>query len=230
MDQQGKAWSAIFILIVLFALYNTLNTTDMISAAEIELQAQQGWGLNEHIQRTTLQTPPQGELYEAFTIKETEAGSTLRISIDNDWLDKKAIASNTIQLQKKQGETYNEVQAEKITYNEETIITLQEPQTGTYAITGTAGTISKQKEQGIGIGIQLIILITSIGTILFINYHKKHIKEHKKYGDPNTVMLEGYIRKAILDGNKEEQIKQVLKSVGWQEQQIDQTLRRIRFF
>ncbi len=243
MQEKGPAWLVIFFLLVTFILLNTVSVEQATEDVEATLRTTRGMpvigGITiEKDAPAELPKMQEGEIaLQAITLqKNNDMEALFIIDIPYSWLIHHRIGEDTIALHHKaDNESWVSVTIdEQSIYADMYTITTATPRNGMYLVSGIGNSDPSKANNLPSTKVQLGIILLVIIIILIIAYSnisfKKRKDKSKKPKKSKEEKLEGYIRKAIVEGKKDEEIKEQLKLAGWDEENIDQALRRARFF
>ncbi|MBD3209000.1 hypothetical protein GF367_01095 [Candidatus Woesearchaeota archaeon] len=232
MKNKGSIWLIIFVLIIIFVLLNTLAVTSYITPLSVTAREEGG---KLALATINEQHPPKKGFtdvtYQAFAIEAEVAAFTLVIDVNNAWREQHHIAPTAVTLYHQTGRGW-EPQPTTLsqTFNKENTYRVANASNGTYVVAGTPDTMPSEDNLP-SVKAQLGILIIIIIVILFVGYHhsgNKAVIQH--HNIPNKKQLDNYIKQCLLAKHDDKEVRERLLKAGWHRKEIDQGLRRARFF
>ena len=238
MQEKGPVWIIIFFLLITFILLNTVTIEQATDDLEAEMRTIKGLPAKGNV--IIEERPPQTQTLEdkeiilqAISVTATDPREIeLTIDIPYSWLGHLRMSEQTLTLHHGSNKSWEPITIdERYTYADQYTITTKTIRNGTYILSGIKNSDPNKARNIPPIKTQIIILIALFIALLLISNirfgSKKKKKEHKQTKEEK---LEAFIRKAIIDKMKDEDIKEQLLSAGWEEKDVDQALRRARFF
>lgn len=242
MRETGPVWIVIFFLLVIFILLNTVSIEQTGANTKAELRSLQGISLKADIdlQNRPEQLPPQLSedevVFQAFSLNmQAPERAQVIIDVPTSWLEHRRIDENTVSLYLLQNDTWTDVQPQaRSSFSKQYTLTTT-AEDGLYLITGIKNSDKDKKSKLPNLRVQVAILALLCLVLLFIGYHHQGQRERRTNARMNRKQereqrIEGYIRKAIMENRSDEEIRAKLLSAGWDPEEVDQALRRARFF
>ncbi len=231
---KATIWVFLFILIIIFVLTDTLDVPVVFGNFKASALGSDGFEKNVIEKPLSLiELNPEWKVFKAFEVTDFNEKDEVQFTIPNSLMEKNSVSPDSIKVLAKTPTGWEEAKTKNIVYNEETqykIINVTKKATGLFIITWTPDeTIKKQRT--ISFPTRLAIFIIILIILLFSIYHSISVKEARKSRhDANLERLENYLKKSLLAGHDEKEIRDALISAGWDASIVDQGIKNIRNF
>lgn len=233
MSAKKGIWAIITFVIVLFLLNNFVDISSISQGYEVRLGNSHNIFEDAELSHSSKEEPPiAGSVeFHQFNILSIKADQNrLLLDVSNSWLIKNRIDPDTIRIYYLTNESnawepalINSYQV----YSKVTVFETNDVHKGSYSIIGIKN--SAPSPEGLSVKQSFWITTIIVVILLIIGYYRPS-KNKKKKQNEKLHRLEEYLRKAIVNGEDEQQVRERLISAGWDEHMVDKTLDRIRYF
>ncbi len=235
MKNKGVSWLLLFSLIIVFVLTDTLDLSLFTSRFEVHSFDPSGFSADVTDKPLMIYDglPSDVVLYKSFQIGGFSDRYSLRFSVPNNWLRKNRVRSRDVLLFAETPSGWSQVPLGYSVYSDDTEYSAKELTGDLEGVFVVAGRQSDFYEEATSLGFapKLGIFILILLFLFFLIYHRVSSREARRSRqDANLERLERYLRKSLLAGNPDSELRKALISAGWDSEVVNQALRRVRFF
>lgn len=232
--KKTNIWIIIAALLLTFILSTLVDINTVAGSFKVEIRDSD----NNLVPSTTIpekfsvDLPKNAVVYKQFSVSSQTPGKAMFFDITNRWLEISEVAPTAIQLYQwnSSGTNWSLAPIELVSeYAVTTLYSTEKTSSQPYMIIGIKKTAPANGELQLWHKSLIIAIIIII--LLFIAHYKPKANQNKKKILTDTMAsLDAYVKKSLVEGHGEEEIRSALVASGWDEKAIDEAIKRLRYF